>query len=167
MVTITMQKLIVKQIPKKPSKRKEKQFADKFVYLLTSPCLYMPMWEPHKEMLDKRRIYLLAEPDCYDKKESTDYDALIYVQTASMNFPLDTEWYNIFMWLFMRYYGDITPPEWKEEHKKELDICEKQSLIRLKQWIFKKQIEDIKTKEKKNKKVEEKKQSTFDMFISR
>ena len=165
-----MQEPIIKQLPK-PTKREQEQFADKFVYLLTSPALYYPSWEPPQEMLDKRRIYLLAEHTCYDRKESTDYDALIYIQTASMNFPLNTEWFTIFMNLFMKYYGDRAPPEWKEDHTGELDYCEKESLQRLKNWIFKRQIECIKQKEKENekehKKSEEKKQQTFDVFISK
>ena len=164
------QELVIQSLPKlKPTKREEKKFVDHFMYLLTSPALYYPQWTPPEPMLKDRMIHLLTDYKCFEREECSDYDALIYVQTASMSFPLDTEWFNIFMWLFMKYYKDEAPSEWNEEHGRELSYCEKHDLLRLKQWIFKKQIEHIKAKNKEEKEVvkeeEKKKQSNFDFFV--
>lgn len=161
------QELIVETLPiKKPTQQEEKKFVEQMLYLLTSPVLYFPDWTPPEQMIKDRMVYLLADNKCYEREECSDYDALIYVQTASMRFPFDTEWHNIFMWLFMKYYKDIAPSEWIEEHGRELNDYEKGLLKRLKVWIFKKQIEHIRAKNKESKKmIEMKKQSNFDFFV--
>ena len=126
----------------------EKDFINYIMYSLTAPCIYMPTWEPPINVLEKRKIHLLVETTCFDKEVCTDYDAMIYISTVSLNNPLSYHWGNIYRHLSMKYYGDMDPPDVEKDYDRELDGYEKQLLLELKQWIFKKQIEHIRSNAK-------------------
>jgi hypothetical protein len=65
--------------------------------------------------------------------EATDYEALVYVSTASFAAPLDSTYAKIMMYLFQKYYPEQTViPE-----KVTLGNCEEHHLKRLKEWLNK------------------------------
>jgi hypothetical protein len=69
---------------------------------------------------------------------STDYEAMVYLYTASLAVPFSQEWYNIYTFLFSKYY-----PEKAKEigvYKEQITEREQKMLLDLKKWIYKQQI---------------------------
>lgn len=83
-------------------------------------------------------------------EEGTDTEALLYISKVSQMYPLDNDWYNIFIHLFKKYCDSL-----KVDYKnifidsfeiKELDSIEQWELTKLKRWIYKVQKEHLKRK---------------------
>jgi len=71
---------------------------------------------------------------------ATDYEAMVYLHTASLAVPFSEEWRNIYMYLFSKYY-----PKHAERigvYKDELTELEKRKLEDLKKWIYKQQMDE-------------------------
>lgn len=66
-----------------------------------------------------------------------DYEAMVYVHTASLNVQFPQEWFNIYTYLFSKYH-----PEQAKAigvYKEELSEIEQRELESLKKWIYRKQ----------------------------
>ena len=68
---------------------------------------------------------------------ATDYEAMIYLHTASLAAPLPEEWRNIYEYLFSKYH----PEEAKKigVYRDKLNELEVRKLDDLKKWIYKRQ----------------------------
>ena len=69
---------------------------------------------------------------------ATDYEALVYLHTASLAAPLSEEWQNIYAYLFSKYH----PKEARKigVYRDELTELERRKLADLKKWIYKRQM---------------------------
>jgi len=89
-----------------------------------------------EEMKRKIQVERLAEPF---SETSTDYEAMVYLHTASLALPLSREWYNIYTFLFSKYH-----PEKAKEidvHTERISELEQHELTQLKKWIYRQQME--------------------------
>lgn len=71
---------------------------------------------------------------------ATDYEAMVYLHTASLAVPFNQEWYHIYSFLFSKYY-----PEQAKGigvYKEQLAEHEQRELSGLKKWIYKQQIDN-------------------------
>ena len=71
------------------------------------------------------------------KDKATDYEAMVYLSTATLCQPLSRRWSNIYFHLFGKFYPDRA----KEigVNPNSLDPLEERELSHLKEWIFKQQ----------------------------
>ena len=72
------------------------------------------------------------------EKSATDYEAMVYLFTASLAVPFSERWYNIYTFLFSKYY-----PEQAKRigvYRENISESEKRELSRLKKWIYQKQM---------------------------
>ena len=69
---------------------------------------------------------------------ATDYEAMVYLHTASLAAPLSEEWQNIYAYLFSKYH----PREARKigVYRDELTEAERRKLLNLKKWIYKRQM---------------------------
>jgi hypothetical protein len=84
----------------------------------------------------KTRIQLERLTDFSDDSVS-DYEAMVYVHTASVCVPFSGEWFDIYTYLFSKYH-----PEQAKAigvYKQELSDIEQRELESLKKWIYRKQ----------------------------
>lgn len=104
------------------------------------------MWPVPDKVKDNHMMYRLAETKIISDKMATGFEAMGYISSQSLIAPLDHHWYQIYMHLFNKYFSK----EAKEMDFQdvELGIMETQMLERFQRWMFKKQIEHIKSKEK-------------------
>lgn len=150
---------------------KEKPLSDELLmekarlYVTKAPLIGHPGWMHllKSEHFIKTAIeHRIKEAmNCVKEEVATEYEALLYLHTASLAAPFSTEWYRIFFHLFDKFYGHLAPQDLKFNGK--LSDDEERSLLDLRKWIFDKQMKAIsddlkalKKKSKKQKKVKEK-----------
>ena len=142
--------------PKKPMSGKEKREFNKFskmlMYGLQAPMVFSAGgWGEDfpKDKIEMASILRLAScSKCFDEEMSTKYDAMCYLNTASMEAPFTHQWYKIYMHTFR----EAAPDMWKTliegdkwiERDAELEQNEVESLNRLRRWIFKCQLRNLK-----------------------
>ncbi len=136
--------------PKPRSKSPEKEgeeFAQLLGHILRAPIVGMPGWvETLGDEWDKVLIQRLAHHQDFVEGMCTEYEAMLYISTATLVAPPSHNWFNIYMWLFNRYMpeaakaNDLVGPA-------ELEGSEAEDLKRLREWIFKSQALHLKRKE--------------------
>jgi len=88
-----------------------------------------------EEMKARITVERLADPF---SNTATDYEAMVYLHTASLAVPFSEDWRNIYMYLFSKYYP--THAERIGVYKDKLTEQEKRKLKDLKKWIYKQQM---------------------------
>lgn len=66
---------------------------------------------------------------------ATDYEAMIYLSTASLTAPLSRMWQQIYFYLFKKFYPDKS--DFIPDYEAKLDIQSEPALKDLKRWIYK------------------------------
>jgi len=89
-----------------------------------------------EEMKTRIQIERLAEPF---SETATDYEAMVYLHTASLALPLSREWYNIYTYLFSKYHPEKAKEI--EVHTERISELEERELSQLKKWIYRQQME--------------------------
>ena len=127
---------------------------DWVTYAKLAPIIAYPGWEcVIKE--NKFLLKMLAElrqkgaKVCFDKKKrALEFEALLYLHSASLAVPLSKEWVRIYTYLFRKYIpagkGLFSEPIVLSEYEMKL-------LRELREWIFKQQLKHIKIKKNKEK----------------
>jgi hypothetical protein len=109
---------------------------EKGVKRIFAPIIAYTGWEDvvTDEMKNRIQIERMANPL---GETATDYEAIVYLHTASLATPMSTEMTNIYSYLFSKYHG---------EQAKRIGVyldkvteTEEHELMRLKKWIFEKQ----------------------------
>ena len=134
--------------PRGKSLEKEgEEFAQLFVHILRAPIVGWPGWvETLGDQWDKVLIQRLAHHQDFVEGMCTEYEAMLYISTATLVAPPSHNWFNIYMWLFNRYMpeaakaNDLVGPA-------RLEGSDAEDLKRLRQWIFKSQALHLKRKE--------------------
>ena len=88
-----------------------------------------------EEMRTRITLERLADPF---SNTATDYEAMVYLHTASLATPFSENWYNIYTYLFSKYY-----PEQAKRigvYREKLTEVEKRKLEELKKWIYRQQM---------------------------
>ncbi len=104
----------------------------------------MPQYEDliTPDMKEKTTIYRLAGTKEIDKQRCTDYEAMLYMHTASLMNPFSHSWYKLYLHTFSKFY-DINMILDKDEKLEKIYDNEMQDLNHLKSWIYKRQIDRI------------------------
>lgn len=145
-------------------KNKFEKHARRLIHCIFAPFVVLPQYVDDKvpegmktQIIFERFLHLGKDFHKEYIEEGTDTEALLYVSKVSLMFPLDNDWYNIFMHLFKKYciavkvdYSNII----QIQEFRELDSIEQWELTKLKRWIYKVQKEHLKDKEMIKKKEE-------------
>ena len=95
------------------------------------------------DMKEKTTIHRLAGIKEIDNQRCTDYEAMLYMHTASLVNSFSHTWYKLYMHTFSQFY-DINQILDKGEKLEKIYDNEMDDLNHLKSWIYKKQIDSIK-----------------------
>jgi hypothetical protein len=122
----------------------ESQFTFDLAYRLSAPTVVWPGLETSipEHLKEKAKFARLAQAPF--PTTATDEEALVYMHTASLAQPFSHESYNIYMYLFGKFFPEQAKVLGNEVT--ELSITEKRALDVLKAWIFKQQKTAIKAK---------------------
>jgi hypothetical protein len=134
-------------LTKREEAKAEEAFVQDMIYRIAAPTLCWPGYEEDitQEMKEKARIARLAKRGL--DQECTDYEACLYLMTASQVAPFDRVWFKIYASLFAKAFPDKSKEIFRDPE--QLESYEEQELHRFKQWIYKKQIEHMKQHEKR------------------
>jgi hypothetical protein len=120
------------------------------MYGWTAPFLSWPGWESIWENNDnKNRAFIrrLAEhKEIWETHQATEFEAMIYLSTATLSFPPSHHWTQVYMYLFRRWYGAKEADETGITGPDELDSTAKDMLSHLRNWIFRQQLNHMKAK---------------------
>lgn len=123
-----------------------------FLYIERAPVVGHSGWEGSiKEMNFMEWIshYRICEAKwCVNNEVATEYEAFVYLYTASLATPFNREWYRIYLYLFNKFYGHLLKHN-PIENVGKLTEYEKHLLWELRHWIFKEQMNALKKKQKK------------------
>ena len=81
---------------------------------------------------------------------ATDAEALAYVSNASLVAPMQSEWADIYMYLFTKVMGDKAPDDLRKE---SLDDYKMGELEHLKRWIYRQRVKAREERLKAEKRV--------------
>lgn len=125
---------------------KDDQFMLDMMDMLSAPIItYAPQWwaggvpmklAPKIQM--DRMMYALMK-----KKEATDSEVVGYLNTAASEFPLNHDWYEIYMDCFTKVFPEMGA-EVDPEHRPLSDYRKTHLLQPLKDWLYKKRREIMK-----------------------
>ena len=135
----------------RPRRRRDKEdqtFVDNMMYLLTAPYIVSPGNEYTYEANNNKETALLfrmvKHKEIFENEECTEFEAMLYISTVTLEHPVSHDWYEIYMYLFRR---------WSPEKAAEIEIegpdtltkyPQQEDLSRLRKWIFKTQMNHLK-----------------------
>lgn len=105
------------------------------------PIIATPSWkdtitEQQRKRVEIERIKQIAESNGDPITMATDYEAMIYIMTASLENPLSSMWTRIYSHLFKKFYPDKA--DFISDHEATLQLQDKGELRDLKRWLWKK-----------------------------
>ncbi len=146
--------------PARDRRQDRDAFVDQFMYLLTAPMVSMPGWEDtvsmHKDDITMQR--LAHGREIFEQEMCTEYEAMLYVSSVSLDRPMRHEGIAIYAWLFRRWRPDAADDIGWED--RDLDPTEADLLNQLRRWIFRIQMNRLKSLQQgpDQKEVEQEKQ---------
>ena len=150
----------------------DKMFSDALMYGIIAPLIVDQRWpEVPEDLKLKAKAYRMFQSlQCVKEEMATEFDALIYLHTASLAQPFDHHWYNIYFHLFKKYFPEQASMLEKQDSylPVELDKYEEYLLNSLRMWIYKQQINAVRERFKNDREQEQKqieKHITLDSFI--
>ncbi len=133
------------------TKREEHEFVDQVMYWLTAPYVTWPGYEDIYQANGNKDRALVRARACHEKfhreKACTEFEAMLYISTATLVAPPSHAWYTIYMWLFNRCMPEAATANGLDDVK-ELEGSYRDDLMGLRQWIYKTQLLHIKQKHK-------------------
>ena len=139
-------------MPKRGRKKPRLDYAEKLAFALFAPIIGCPPW--HRDITDdmKARVkierlkgLMLAVQNGENNEIATDYEAMVYLHTASLRDPMSGTWCRIYFYLFKKFFPNIS------DYEATVSKYELSRLSDLKQWIYRKQREAFKQRIKKEK----------------
>ena len=133
------------------SKSQNKKLALQTLYLISAPIIAVPGYEDDVTDEMKQKYQLEAKlniKEIFEKEEAPDYHALLQLSQTSLSIAPSQTFGKIQLQLTKKFFGEKT--DWFDEEK--LQSYEERELLKLKKWIFKKQIEHLKQKVKEDEK---------------
>ena len=122
---------------------KSKEFELATLYSVCTPIIVTPGAEDDvgDTMREKYKLEAMIHiKEIFEKEEAPDYHALLWLSFASLTTAPSPIFAKIQLQLTKKFFGDKT--DFIVEEK--LEPYEEKELLKLKKWIFKKQIENLK-----------------------
>ena len=130
----------------------ERDLVETLMYCVIAPYMYMPPWEDIWTVNDNKttaQLQRLAHArEISETEMCTEFEAMLYISTATLESPPSYHWTQVYMYLFRRHFGGEKADEMELGAPAELDLTEQDLLAGLRRWIFNKQVARMKAKQK-------------------
>jgi hypothetical protein len=141
------------KVPAPPSAKEDKAFVDQVMYWLTAPYVNWPgeegIWEARGNKTDALVHRLAHHKEIFETQRCTEFEAIIYLSTASLAHPMGHDWFCIYAWLFRRWRPEQGAEIFDGPEGEKLNVNQEEDLARLRSWIFKTQLNHMKAKRAK------------------
>lgn len=134
--------------------RKAKRLINQLVVELQRPTILHSMWsdiipESQLHQVKIKRLKRLMINKGKKISAVTDFEAMLWISTESMLSPLCYEGYNIYVYLFKKYFPEQAKEIFsKYELERQLDLSEQQELKNLKQRLYTLSVRSLKERKK-------------------
>ena len=118
------------------------------MYLLTGSYVTWPGQESIYDANDNKNTALLfrmvKHNEIFENEECTEFEAMLYISTVTLEHPVSHDWYEIYMYLFRRWSpgkalaAEIEGPDVLTKYPQQEDLS------RLRKWIYKTQMNRLK-----------------------
>lgn len=131
--------------PETPASLSMDQYIDTIMYALTGPLVGFRGWEDllknHKNQIT---MYRLAHAlDIFREEQATEYEAMLYIMTATLAQPINADWVAIYGHLFCQFYPEKGKDIWEDDFDHKLDQNCHEMLTNLRRWLFKTQMNHL------------------------
>lgn len=130
-------------------KSEAKNLALRTLYLISAPIIAVPGYEDNVTDDMKQKYQFEAKlniKEIFEKEEAPDYHALLQLSQSSLSITPSRTFTKIQLQLGKKFFAEKC--NFVKEEKLELN--EERELLKLKKWIFKKQIEHLKKRRDEN-----------------
>ncbi len=130
-------------------KSEAENLALRTLYLISAPIIAVPGYENNVTDDMKQKYQFEAKlniKEIFEKEEAPDYHALLQLSQSSLSLAPSHTFIKIQLQLTKKFFAEKC--NFVKEEKLELN--EEQELLKLKKWIFKKQIEHLKKRRDEN-----------------
>jgi len=146
------------KVAREIKKRDEDIFVRAVEYALFAPFVGTPEWKDllrDEELKFQAKLHRLANSlKIIQEEKATEYEALLYLHTASLTAPLKEEWIRIYKYLFKKFYSNKLPENIAKDFPDELNEYERKLLDDLRRKIFRVQIQHLNEKRKREQRQE-------------
>jgi len=130
--------------------REGQALVDQMMYLLVGPYIGFPGWEDIWQVNDNKttaRVHRLAHhKEIFETQQATEYEAMLYLSTASLAQPISHDWAQIYLHLFNGVMPEVAKDLDVLPDRPELNVNQQDDLARLRRWIFKHQMDHVRRK---------------------
>lgn len=130
----------------------ERDTVETIMYCLTAPYMYYPPWEDIWKVNDNRTTATFQRfaraREISETEMCTEFEAMLYISTATLENPPSYHWTQVYMYLFRRHFGAEKADDMELGAPAELDLAEQGLLAGLRRWIFNKRVAHMKAKQK-------------------
>ncbi|MDP3064137.1 MAG: hypothetical protein Q8O40_13145 [Chloroflexota bacterium] len=130
---------VARPAPAEWAHRNDEQFVDYFMYLLMAPLILYPGWEEsfRDRMSDVTLQRMIHHKEIFTQQMCTEYEAMLYISSATLVASPSHDWYVIYMWLFKRWNKEAAEKIGMDDAPEKLNSNQQEDLAGLRQWIFK------------------------------
>ncbi len=130
----------------KSAAREEEDFVLTLMYCLTAPLILYPGWEDtYANKRDEATIFRLAlAAEIHETRMATEFEAMLYISSATLVAPPSHTWATIYFWLFRRWNREKADAISIED--RPLDRNAQEDLERLRSWMYDHQMQHLKAK---------------------
>ncbi len=141
---MTQESFLTNDAPMKAlaDRKAEEDFVSQVMYGLAAPIVLYPGWEESfKDQRTEVSLQRMArQNEVHRDRACTEYEAMLYLSSASLCFPLSASWTEAYLWLFNRCLPKAAEADPDLRSTRELDQDQQEELLKLRRWIYKKQL---------------------------
>ena len=130
--------------------REDQGFVDHMMYILTAPFIGFPGWEDGWDANNNKTTALVHrlgnQQEIFRDSVCSEFEAMVYLSTATMIGPISHDWGQVYMWLFQRWKPDLSKELDVLPDRPELNQNQRDDLTQLRRWIFEQQVRRLKQK---------------------
>ena len=132
----------------------------------------MPQWVDvvtmHKDEITLQRLGHHRE--IFETQQCTEFEAMLYISTASLECPLNHDWTEIYMYPFKKWSPEKAKAAGIEPPDKLSRYPQQEDLTKLRRWIYRSQMHHLRSKmgnpnrralRKENEELDEQQQKLF------
>jgi len=130
--------------------RGDREFVDQMMYLMMAPMILYPGWdESFKDRWTQVLLHRLGHhQEIFAEEMCTEYEAMLYVSSATLVAPPEHDWVQVYLWLFQRWKPEVAEANDLKPDRAELNAQQEEKLVGLRRWVFRQQMERLRQKAK-------------------